>query len=298
MQRREPILKLLITLSCVFCWPQQGQTETPARLAIGVPDISNTFNILDNLDPVASLARNFSTSGLTRSSQEPNSVKFHLSISGALSVSADGSSVFLKIRDDARFINANPVSFRDIEYSLTRCQRQGTLSGLLGLNRPEDEVRFAGNWVELKTSVGASNQLLIALARCPIVEESSSRIFGTQLGSGTNLVSAGDYHLLTFVSQKRLVFERVRFSREEKQGPDTVELLAFSEPARALTALRSGDLDAMVTQDNVVIEKADSDSTLRLQPCGHSTLVARRHLKFSCDSSFSLIDTVYEDNDA
>jgi len=168
----------------------------------------------------------------------------------------------------------------------------------LGVTRPRDEVRYGGTWIELKTAVNSSNQLLVALAGCPIIEEGSSRVFAEELGKGTNLVSAGGYHLLTFVSQRRLVFERVRFSHDEKQGPDTVELLAFAEPARALTALRGGDLDAMITDDMQVIEKADLDKTLRLRPCGGSTLVARRRLKFSCESDFSPLDTVYDENDA
>ena len=291
-------LKLVIIASCIFLMNFRVLAEVPARLAIAVPKIDNTFNTLDLLDPVAAMARNYSTLALTRTSLEPNSAKFHLSLSSSLSVSADGSTVFLKIRDDARFINANPISFNDIEYSLTRCQGEGTLKELLGVSQPQDEARFTGNWVELKTMINASNQLLNALAHCPILEEGSSRIFGSELGHGTNLVSAGGYHLLTFVSQKRLVFERVRFSKEEKQGPDTVELLAFSDPERALAALRGGDIDAMVTDDLQVVEKADTDSTLRLQPCGKSTMVARRRLKFSCDNSFSVVDTVYEENEA
>ena len=278
--------------------PLSVLAEVPRKLVLGVPRISNTFNILDISDPASNLARNLATAALTRRSLEPNSVKFHLSLCSSLSVSADGSSVFLKVRDDARFVNANAVSLRDIEYSLTRCQKEGTLVGLLGVGRPEDEVRFFGNWVEIRTAVNASNQLLQALSECPILEEASSRVFGDELGHGTNLVSAGGYHLLTFNSEKRVVFERVRFSSEEKQGPGTVELVAFSDPARALSALRGGELDAMVTSDAQVIEKADADATLRLESCGQETLVARRRLKFSCDSGFSFFDTAYEDNDA
>lgn len=271
--------------------------EAPSKLVLGVPPMAKSFNILDKSDQIALIARNIGTIALTRVSQEPNSAKFHLSLCSSLNVSADGATVFLRIKDDARFINANPVSFRDIEYSLARCQREGSLARLKSVSRPKDEARYSGNWVELGTEVGGSNQLLLALARCPILEESSSRLFGDELGVGTNLVSANGYHLLTFASGKRLVFERVRFSNEEKLGPQQVELLAYNDSQRALSSLRGGELDAFITDDLEVVEKADVDSTLRTEICGTKTLVARRRLNFSCDSNFSLLDTTYEENE-
>ncbi|MBN8551252.1 MAG: hypothetical protein J0M12_18210, partial [Deltaproteobacteria bacterium] len=138
-------------------------------------------------------------------------------------------------------------------------------------------------WVRLHLET-ASSAPLTEISRCPILARRASQIFGRDLGEGTNVVSAGEYAFLDLKAGREISLRRLRSgaSHTITAGAEVLSLRSFKDSSAALAALRAGTIDAFLTQDQPVIERAKKDETLLAQQCPIYTVILRKGLKIAC----------------
>jgi ABC-type transport system substrate-binding protein len=267
--------------------------------SMGVPEVDGPLNILETQHPAAMIAREASVGGLTRLVGDEKGSSVHqvkLMLADNYDVSADHSIWKFRVRGSARFVNGQPVLADDVRFSLERCMTLG-LTPWLKQTSIEKDVKGADELVRLNVDT-ADTQLLAQIpelvSRCPIVEEASSKLFGNELGIGTNLVGTGPYRIVENLRNRRI---RLLKSGEALNGPgpSEIELRTFSDPGHGLTALRTGTLDLLFTEDPVTLDKAKKDETLSLSKCSIYNVVLRRGLSFSCAGSFDFKSLRYAD---
>ncbi len=273
----------VLALSAFFSVPAQSEVS----VTLGVPDLPPTLNILTSDHPGAELLRR----GVVGTLREASSASgIGLRVADRIEISPDGKIWRLRISPLARFTNGAVVTAGDVRYSLSRCSGAGMLPGVRSLLvEPASDTGTDGtSWLRLETEGNGSrplgDRLLPALGRCPIVERSSSEVFGADLGNGSNLVSCGEYGLSELKAGRELSMRRLPTVRARAQagGADLVTVRGFAEADGGLAALRAGTIDALVTAEGDIISRAKKDETLFALQCPIYTIVHRKGLQIDC----------------
>lgn len=284
-------------LSVFFCGSVAAE-----NFALGFTDLGFDDSVLDSEHFASVLIRRATTETLIgfKEGDSGGIPNFRLTLSDSFTTSSDKSKWSFRLRQGLHLTNGNPLSTSDILYSLERCRLHGMFSEIR-----EVSSRVVGEypllprtWVDLTLKDAAPDAAVIrplvqSLQRCPVVEASSSTLFQGDLGKGTNLVGAGRYFISNFSTARGIELRRVYGDGEERKGAEMVEIRGFSEPKQALTALRTGSLDVMMTNSPDIITLSQSDTTLEMMPCNGETAVLRKGLAFSCRNDFSLLDMKY-----
>jgi len=301
------------------------------EIAIGVHEIPRDLNILASDELVAKLLRNgvtraliASSPALTTSPADSNGAPiqgekgaaaqspYRLSIADSVSVE-DGSAKDgyrnvwkFRVRGGEVFSNSLPIRAEDVVYSLRRCITAGILpkgaTTSVAVRQPLPGVRESWVVVGSPPRAGVSEGshargeghvsplTWTMFAACPVLEKSSSQRFATDLGKGSNFVASG-YFLMDDINAGREV-SLVR-SRALDPGASRITLRAFRDSLHALTALRTGTLDILFTEDEEVLAKGRSDQTLLSSECSGYRLLGRKGLQIRCGSEVELNDLKY-----
>lgn len=261
-----------------------GVSARALPVSLGARELPLEASIVDSPEPLAWMARQAVVQGLTRLSSA-RSLGFQLAVAKSFSVSADGLSWSFGIDPAAVFQNGMRVTASDVAFSLERCRQRGELPSVVSVSPTvvfnEDERRDS---VELRLVEGgdAARQLPKVLAACPILEKASSELFRAYLGRSTAVVGTGAYQLTEHRVGREIVLTRVLSDPDGSMGPEQISLRGFSQPLQALTALRSGTLDAFLTDDGEVLSRAGKDPTLSVLACRAYNVVVRKGLAFVC----------------
>ena len=233
----------------------------------------------------------------------PGSAKFELDLASALNASADQREWRFNVPQDAVFVTTQRITQIDLDYSLNRCREQGGLDGVESLNvslysapgasRAYNEVKFS-----FKAPMAGGNaqtlKLIKGIADCPILERSSSLAFGSWLGVGTNLISAGDFRVVGFSASGETTLQRV-FPGALKQSVNSVTVKDYASPEQALTALRLGNLDLFFGREFDPYALKAEDPTLEAGRCGERVYLARHDLNYRCEWGYDLNRVGYVD---
>jgi hypothetical protein len=117
------------------------------------------------------------------------------------------------------------------------------------------------------------------LASCPVIERQSGELFADQLGVGSNVVGSGRFKIASVDPGREYHFEQVRFGTTKTKR---IVVRALKDGTHALTALRSGTVDAIFFDSAEVLSKASSDQTLLISECSGYKFVHRRALRVEC----------------
>ena len=253
-------------------------------ITLGFPEFEKTMNVLSSSHPAAVFIRRATVARLTDALPDNS---FRMMLSDSMTSSSDRLTWSFRISPLAVFSDRAPVLASDVEYSLTRCKEAGLLTGV---ERVDSEVVIgdgrSSQWVRVHLSApaDAKSELPLQLSACPILERHSSKIFGKDLGSGTNIVSAGEYAFADFKAGREITLRRLRSARSHTSatGADNINLRAFKDSTGALAALRAGTIDAFLSDDAPVIERAKKDETLLALECPIYTVILRKGLKITC----------------
>ena len=140
---------------------------------------------------------------------------------------------------------------------------------------------------------GEYSKRLNELAACPILETESSRVFGSALGFGSNLVSAGPYRITHYQAQQEFRLAPLEQDSADALSVSGIIIKRYGRSAEALSSLRVGGLDALFSPDSDSLAKALSDETLRVGKCGAFDVIMRQGLELKCEPAIDLRDFRY-----
>lgn len=263
-----------ILVCLTFCSSAAAQ-----ELAIGVPLVEQSLNLVESGNPFAQLVLHSTTQPLLRVDSSKNN-KVQLVLADSFSTSLDGKSVEIRLRAGASFINSKMVGESDLVSSLGRC------IGAVFKTADSNGLTFNVYTKEQRIYVSISGQqeqsdIFSFLASCPIFEERSTKLFGRDLGSANLLLATGPYQLVSRNKNREARMERVSKSNA---WASALTVRGFADSVHALTALRTGTIDAVYTQDLEVTSKAMDDPTLLTADCGVYNIILRKGLEITCFS--------------
>lgn len=260
-------------------------------ITIGVPEFQENINFLKDKGLAAQYVRRASMGRLIEFA--PEGGRLELLLADRFSSTGDHRTWSFRISRLAQFANGQQMTFSDVQSSLMRCQESGKLESEVHVKSSEKAKKPGayedGIWFE----VHIPEPLVIDsvqrhLSECPILEESSSGLFGSLLGEGTNFVSAGEYRLIDFKAGRELTLMRTSLvqGKSKRQAPQSLVFRGFKDADSALTALRVGTIDAFLIPGSAAQEKIKSDETLMSVACGEHVQIQRKGLALSCPAQF------------
>lgn len=183
----------------------------------------------------------------------------------------------------------------DVLFSLNRCISNRLLPDVAKVAGDDERDLVPGEqrWVKIEVSsrdAVTAGRFPGQLADCPILEERSSEIFADQLGIGTNVVAAGTFTIASLDPGREI---RLSQAGLRESGSADLVVRGFVEPQHALTALRTGTIDALFTRDEGVLAKASNDETLLIESCLDYKLVLRRGLQVPCQPDLDMSNVRY-----
>ena len=286
---------LVIGLVFLSAWPILASWGEAQSLVIGVSRIPEDFNVLDSEHEAGWLARRALLAGLTRVHREPlqGNLSYRLAMADGLRIDKSRLHWVFRTRSDVMLSNGDKIGEDDLRFSMERCLQKRMLVGVEAVKyqRLRSEFDGAGGW-EIEFILAAPDAGFgAALAACPIVHQRSAKLFGNDLGRGTNLVAAGRYELVDFYPGRQIVLRLTRYARSVGGGgPEELVIRGFDDDQAGLTALRVGTISALLWVSDTVFSKAERDETLMIEECEGRRLVRRKSFNFGCKPDLDIAD--------
>ncbi len=246
-------------------------------IVFGGEDFSGNSNYFTTDHPFSKVILDSTTHPLIRSKAGHSDISMLI----ADKINLSSESWELKIKEDLKFSNKNPIAVMDVIWSLSRCKNSGLFQNTSEF-KPQDSS------VVLKFKQKPDYEKTMSeISVCPVLEQKSSEIFAYDFGVGTNLVSSGNYFISNFKEGKSI---NLRLSKQSQnvRRPDEVELRLFQNAEEGLTALRTGALVIFFSEDLSVLEKAESDQTLKTGQCEEFRYASRKDFLYNCNDSFDI----------
>lgn len=202
----------------------------------------------------------------------------------------DDKKFSLRLQSKAAFTSGEPIKILDVTYSLKRCAASLPILGLISIKGRSANFSDSYNeiWIDFQMSGDAVFlEIVKAIGKCPILEYKNSVIFGSMIGKGSNLIGAGEFVLSVLKPGKSYTLSRSGLY-PLRSGASTVEISTYKDAQNGLTMLQSGSADAIIINDQTVIETASADSTIETVPCFSHWLLRRKGFTFSCTNDFEL----------
>lgn len=211
-----------------------------------------------------------------------------LDLASAYNTSPDLNNLTFEFKGPLHFTNGNVITLQDLLFSLKRC---GVDSAFYSLHRHETSP--ANFSLEVRTEQGHLPDFLWS---CPILDRKSTLLFGADFGKGTNVVGAGPYSIRDIRRGRNLILDiqRLKSPAVSQLCPARIHLLSMENEERALAALRSGEIDLFLAQNQEVMAEVGKDETLLLQKCSINNVVHRRGLRLRCDPYMDLLHLNYD----
>lgn len=180
-------------------------------------------------------------------------------------VSPDGKTVTLDLRDDVKFHSGRPFTSKDVEFSIRTyadpkwsAQLKSTAAVVTGFDTSDPHRAVL-------TLAHPLSNLFDLLDTVPILDSESI----DQLGTGDKIVGTGPFKFAQRVPNSQLVFERNPDYRiKDRPYLDRVELNVISDSQAQLNALRTGQIhlaDAITYRDLENLAKTDGYGTVRYE---------------------------------
>lgn len=275
-------------------------------VTIGGPWPGGELNFLSSKNPLMLLIKRAVTGTLTEKKKVAvnGELPYKLSLADRLIVSPDYRVWSFRARPLIRFNNGQEVLAEDLEFSLKRCL-PGLAGQMLESVKGRSLINSSGireQWVDIKLAkspklLEISTNIPVLISYCPIMEAESSRLFGSYLGYGTNIISTGNYLIAGFRSGRDFALHTGPLAElGRKNFVSDLHLRGFRDPRQGLTALRLGSVDMLFTEDSEVLKLARTDPTLSVDGCRiistegelNYSFVKRKGFRFICSPDFDL----------
>ena len=255
---------------------------------IAVPAGSTSgINYTTSSEPAARLIRSLATGSLIREDSRSKS-GFMLWLADKIELESE-NLLTLHVPQSAAFTNFRRLRPEDILTSLTECQRLGVLRGVGEVEaRYESEIdEDRGIQVFLSVNGGINRTLINGLSSCAIFDFQTRSLFGDEGAKGTNMISAGSYEIWSFEASRKWTLRRSKFETAGKRPPEEIVISAYTDMAKALSALRGGEEDFLLGVDDGLIERSLADPLLEVSDCLGLKAIFRKGLPLQCDMRLS-----------
>lgn len=292
------LLGMVLAFNRAHAVPEVRESaQTLPEYSIGFESLPQKLSILTASHPSEYLLQSLSTEGLTRANTPSTQFDPPYRLSLANNMFSVPSEKFwgFQIRDERTFSDGKEVSLRDVYNSLKRCQSVGILSKELLIHLPNSEKLKgrSGQWLGIELLSIEQNwkdayeEIPLSLSHCPVLEASSSEIFGPDVGTNAQFIASGIFVPVQFRSEFEYVLRALPGRLKRLHGIQTqrIHLKAFPKPERGLTALRSGSISAYFIEDEATLQKALRDDTLVSRTCWGHNVVSRRSSALQCDDA-------------
>jgi peptide/nickel transport system substrate-binding protein len=211
-------------------------------------------------------------------------------------LSSDGLRLILHLKPGTRWQDDKPFSAMDVQASLEHLTRSPNRSALLHalISDLEGVDILPDHMVRLRLS-RPSDLTLRALCEIPILPAEALRAGSARLAQlGRSPVGTGPYRVGTWERGKRIKLVRARAaSAEDAPMLDEIDFEIDSDPSRALTRLRRGEIDILPRVSEVHFPEQVSQATLRdslnlamLTPDRYSFVALNTHRGVLADAAF------------
>lgn len=285
------LLSILIFLSTLDLCQCESRIPEARKISVAFDQFPNPLQLLSD-DPASRVLRSLVAQPLFRGGEDGKIV--HILTDG-LSRDSRNGTLSVRLRKKIHFSNGRSIEVVDILDSFKRCREKahdaniGTFTSRMTLF--SDDV--IDTWLDFHIENDEASKLTVTfIENCPILDSGNGVIFGEEFGVGSNIIAAGEFYISNFKSGMNYTLSRSSVFPERKGAPE-IEVVHATEPRKSLSLLRSGSIDALITDDKGSIDSALEDSTLQIEPCYGKTLIKRRTLRFFCPQSYELKDVGY-----
>lgn len=277
------MVKSLITATFLF-FVLSISAQAERRLTIGVSAWPSELNFLtDKAYTVSEIYRELTQSGVVRENDDVTELVGLKSFR----VGRDGNTVELVVNRDERLANGRRITAEILFESLSDCPALHLLQTEIQQSKDRNSVR-----VVLKNPNGEIDKVISALGGCPIFDGEVARRMGSSYGTGTNIAGLGNFAPVDFRPGRSVEFHGGVRHALSPRGVDTVFVKSVDSAESGLAALRLGNIDLLVTNEQRVFSEAKNDPTLRLGSCGRNDFVVRTGLYIKCDAETLRISEV------
>ncbi len=307
MKKRSLLALVLAAALCLMCFSGCG-SEDPAsgekdELLVAISAEPVTLDPADQNDSASSLAIRQLYDPLLIQDQEMN-------IGPGLAESwefTDDTTLVLKLREDVKFHNGDPLTSADVIYSLERALENPKVSSFIDCIDIENSSAVDDYTVELKTFYPFVPLLSnLALPSICIVSKNAAEEAGGDIG--TVPCGTGPFKLTEWVHGDRLEFERNEDYWGSKPAFSKMTFRVIPENANRAIELETGGVDIALSlapndgtrlQDNpdvrVIVYSSLSTTGIQLNTSAEpfNDVRVRQALNYACDYQ-AIGETVYE----
>ncbi len=263
-------------------------------ITLGVRDIPKDLNVVTSDHPAAQLLRGGLTAPLTSLTEDG---QLTLVLADSIRLNASHNTWSLRVRFGARFGNGEAIRAEDVVYSLQECMNRGFLKGATRVSPRTEQITPAlrEEWVDLEVNQDVAREMPGEVAQCPILSARLAKLFGKDLGFGTNVPSAGPYELQSMKAGRQYELRRVLRERgvDRGGGAESVVVRGFQDPQHGLIALREGTVDALFGPDEKSLALAQRDETLVIGSCIGQVVLHRKGFQLPCRSGVNVASLRY-----
>lgn len=241
------------------------------ELNFSVPQIPENINLLSSkteVEKIVMQATTFSLYGYL-GTQEIN----EYSLIENYSSNSLGNKFSFLLKNSVRFANSNLVLLSDIVFSINSCNIE---------NLKSIETEVGSSLVTLIFNTTERVNISKLISKCPILEKNNSLLFKKEYGKHSTVSSVSHYKIYRFVPGKRIELIKHDNSIDLESSPNIIDFTKYANPRKALTKLRVGSIDIILSNDLPVIELAKNDKTLKVVACDGNSLIMRESLNFDC----------------
>lgn len=290
-----------LLIAQVFFSCLAARAEVPTEFVVGTDSFRTEESFLLSSATAHRIIRNAVNSPLLTS--KPGTNLFTLIFADSFHVDAAGVVWSYRVRNGMVFSNGEPISGSDLCYSLLNCSARtpNSAASFNSCSIREDGIEGAAHqWIDVRFSglpAGKERQaaVMALLSNCPILEHKSSKIFGSDLAKGSNMLSSGDYQITDFLTDKSVQMQRFQRDKAGRTvNRQTVTVKGFGSMKEALTALRVGTIALFFNTDPEIEKIALQDETLRVANCGVDRVIYRRGFQFICHDVINLASVTWD----
>lgn len=271
----EPVRAIFATVAVIGALfsATEGCAQT---VTIGLPAMPQNVDAAHGTDLASRLAQDLISAPLL--AFDGSTFSTRNALVDRVSVKDRGRTVTARLSRRARCGDGTIATPADVEFSFGQCGLDGEIA-LEGEQRRNEQGNIE-HWVTLRAKREAPlSKLAERLYYCPILKERIARVFGADLGKGSNVVGCGPFGFHLVKAGTEVQFQRVAAGRALVE---LVTLRAVADSQQGLGLLRTGQIDALFDLSEEETERVEADETLAVTHCYGIPVAYRNGLTVSC----------------
>lgn len=258
MKKRTLILigaALATTLALGGCTNDAGSQDATAQKTLRIGALGNTS---DNLAPltVNGFADYIAVGHLYEMLVELRDGVPYPALADDITSNDDATKWTITLVEDATFSNGNPVTAKDVAYSLQL------------LADPQASPNYASFYQDMDPKgfeIVDDKTLIVSLTRprgdfITTILAFASFVFPEGFDDWQHPIGSGPYKLVSYDAGERIVLQARDDYRSGKPAIETLDVRVIDDPQTRMNALKSGEIDFVTRVDPVIVQAEENNS--------------------------------------